>query len=675
MRDARIHPDWVYDPPDDLETIAILLEQNEHRITEESLLGDTLRRLLSRAKELYQSAVNVIKDQNPLAYWQPSYEQAILLNAWIWGVNFPLCFAANRIGKTTAFIVNALLWMFPNNPQWRMFKSYTDEWGRTFQVYPRPDLAKILDIQYFLRNVTLPQEIDYYKQVDEDCNVAIFNLLQKELPESYAPVWPAPPMRKSGQIWVGAPDAPFHKQNLMPKWRKLLPHDAVIQDNQTELFMVISTESTTNPHGTTHSVFFKSYEAEDTKWSGDAVQGIILTEGFTQIILNEIKNRLTNESFASWDYTPAEARNTGRRAALAYDIYRKKEQLPLVQFSFIKFSLENSPDRIIGKEKKADMIRIWKGTQEGIARIEGGFFSSSGLVLEHLDKDFHYLDWTLEEVMERYPNGRFYRGIDPGRDHPAACVWGYLTQNNIWFIFRCYSKRGTTISERCQDIIRLSNNAREQIVIGNQIFYREIHPFPNSEPYVLSAIDYHTFKADEVTGQSYATNYTNEGIIVTESTHMKPEDRAVKANSLLGKNGYPYLPHPKTGKAPGAKVFFLTSGEGVLQMLDKFDNLFWDRLKSGENVGQPKDKVPIHGDDELDAFCYLVCGPYVWTPYEPKRIQPRESEPEFGVGRGRSSINQEQLIATLQYQKQLEETTKRQRELAWKLGQPSTAHF
>lgn len=669
-------PDWVYDPPDDLESIAIILDQHEDKIDEESGLGDALRQLFRRAKELYSGVYEHIKEANPLAFWQPSYEQCLLLNAWVWGINFPLCFASNRIGKTTAFIVNALLWIFPNNPQWAMFKPYQDEFGHEpFYVLPRPRLERILDIQYTFRNLDLPQ-FDPYFQPYEVCNVAIFNSIQAATPDSFIPAWPEPPITKSGQIWLGAPDAAFHKQNIMPKWRALLPADAIKTDNSTDMFFAISTASTTNPRTTTQHIYCKSYESEDTKWSGDAVVGIILTEGFSEAVLKEIKNRLTNESFASWDYTPAEARNTGKKAALAYKVYQKKEQLPLSSFSFVKFSLRNSPDRIIGKEKKADMIRMWAGTKEGIARIEGGFFSSSGLVLEHLDQKFHILPWTLEELMDRYPNGRFYRGLDPGRDHPAACTWGYLTQQNTWFIYRAYSKRGTTIAERCQDIIQLSNNDREQVVRGNNIFWREVHPYAHSEQFVLTATDYHTFKTDETTGTSYSLNYINEGLIISESTHMKPEDRAVKANSLLGPNGYPYLPHPLTGKPPGCKMYFLIQGEGVPQMIEKFDNLFWDRLKSGENIGEPKDKVPIHGDDELDALCYLVCGPYVWTTYQPRRVEPTIISPLTQTYEQLQKRTIIPVIATLQRQDQIADTARKQREQLIRLGQqPCTGNF
>lgn len=632
-------PDWVENPPQDLEGAVLLLEHFETRITEKSKAGDTLRELLKLAKSSYNRATEELKEQHPLAYFKPSYEQALMLNAWVWGINFPCCFAANRIGKTTVFAINAMLWIFPNNPQWLMFKGFTDpDTGRWIQVFQRPDIGSLLELQGFLDEH--PEfSGDPYQQPYEQANQNKIATLQFHFPKAFQVAWPYPPIKKGGQIWLGAPDSDFHKHIIMPRWKQYLPKESILSENLTDKYFIISTASETNPKTTVHQVLCKSYESEDTKWSGDAVQGIILTEGFTQEILDEVKNRLTNESFASWDYTPAEARNSGKRTALAYKVYKKQEELPLRTFSFINFSVAKAPERIIPKQKREDMLRMWTGRKEAKARIDGNFFSSSGLLLEHLDKEKHTLPWSLEELLEKVPNGRFYRGFDPGLDHPAACVWSYLAPNNVHYIYRSWSKQGTTISERCKTIIELSNNERESFTLNGIQFFREVHPYPNSEPIVLTAADFHIFKEDETTGLNYAVNYTNDGLILTESTHMRPEDRAVKANNLFDPNSNLYRPHPITKKPPGSKVFFLVNETGVSELLEKFDNLFWDRYRVGEHKGEPKDKVPIHGDDEFDAFCYIVCGPYVWTTYQPPRRQPRDAEPDLIMQQNRLSDN------------------------------------
>lgn len=618
--------DWVENPPPDIETQVLILHHHADQIRDRSPLGDTLRFILNEVRRYHARALEIVQENEPLAFWKPSYEQALLLNAWIYGINFPICFSANRIGKTAGLAVNGMLWIFPNNPQWTLFQPYIDFKGRKVRVLPRPPLQNILKIQDFYANNPHFQPDPLIQPYDsrEIATLQLrddFNLLT-------SPAWPRPPIQQGGQIWLGAPDNDFHKRIIMRRWRELLPKNSILKDSEADRMFVVSTASSTNPRTTAHEIVCKSYESQETKWSGDAVQGIILTEGFTQDILDEVKNRVTNEAFMSWDYTPADPRNTGRKVALAYRVYKKEEELPLRSFVYLRFSVRDAPPHIIPQEKKLDLIRMWEKREAGKARLEGDFFSSSGLVLDALNRDFHCLDWTLDELITRYPNGRFYRGLDPGFDHPTACAWGYLSTNNIWFIYRFYSRRGTTISQRCQDIITASHNRREKVVTrGGQVIWREVHPNPNSEVFVATPADYHTFKTDETTGLNYAEQYFREGLLITESTHMGPEERAIKANNLLDPNGNPHIAHPRTNRAPGARIFFLTREPGVAAALDQFDQLFWDRYRGGELRGEPKDKVPIHGDDELDALCNLVCGPYVWTRHEPRRKEPSEPTP------------------------------------------------
>lgn len=621
----NIPENWVENPPEDIESQVFILDKFADHINEKSPMGEALRYLFSETKKTYNEALEATRRNEPQAFFKPSYEQALLLNAWVWGFNFPICFCANRIGKTTGFVFNGILYIFPNNPQWQCFAPYQDHLNRTVEVLPRPPLPNLLQLQRFYEEYPELQG-DPYKQPTDPKNIEKFQKVMQLVPSLLEPAWPRPPIQRGGQIWLGAPDNEFHKRIIMREWRKLLPKSSILKDSETDRMFIVTTASTANPKTTAHEIVCKSYESEETKWSGDAVTGIILTEGFTQNILNEIKNRLINEGFASWDYTPAEPRNTGQKVALAYKVFKHEEELPLRSFVFTKFSVRDAPEHIIPKEKKADLIRMWANTTEGKARLDGDFYSSSGLVLDKLNREFHTLPWTLNELIQQFPNGRFYRSIDPGRDHPTACAWGYLTTSNQWFIYRFYSKKGTTISGRCQDIIRLSNNKREQYKTpAGQVLWREVHHRADSEVFTLTTADYHVFKDDETTGQNYALNYTKEGLILTESIHMGPEERGQVANSALDPNANKFRAHPLTNKPPGSKVYFLINGYGVAAALDKFDQIFWDRYKAGDLRGEPKDKIQLHGDDELDALCYLVCAPYVWTRYEPRRREPIEN--------------------------------------------------
>lgn len=640
------HPEekgWWLNPPQDLEGAMFMLESRAPFLQNDSPEGSALRALLRYVENAFNETHKEIEREHPLAFYKPSFEQSLLLNAWIWGFDSVVCFSANRIGKTCAFVVNGCLWIFPNNPAWECFAAnltptgdeenpftenplaseryYLDHQQRKVQLILRPNIQILKKIKQHYKDYPSLQGNPYLSHLDP-ANAKAFAMLQIAVPEVSIGSWPNPPISDNLQpntIWLGAPDNAFHQEIVLKEWKRWLPRQSIKKWSDTELYFTLTTKDSTNPTTTDWEIYCKSYESEDTKWSGSAVYGIILTEGPNLTIFNEVRQRLKTNAFFSWDYTPYEARNAGAKTKLAYDVFKGKEQLPLNAHIFTKFSARLAPSYILSDSKRADLIRMWEGKPEGDARLEGTFYSSSPLVLSRLDREFHILDWSFATLQEIYPTGQLYRGFDPGYDHPSCCCWALLAPGDIWFIYRYYSMRGRTIAERTDDIITMSNNVRQEFRYPGDPnpHYREMHIRHNSEAYVLTAADFHLFKADEVSGVPYVNNYIREGLTLTESTHMRPKDRANEFDRKLTPNKL--ITHPLTKKTPGAKVFFLINEPGVSDALTKMEALFWERLASGPNKGEAKDEVPSHGDDELDATCYLVCGQYSHTNYSPPR--------------------------------------------------------
>lgn len=633
---------WWDDPPKTLEEMLHLLELRCHKLQDFDAEGIALRQILEQVTLQYEETQAEIEIQYPLAFFKPSFEQSLLLNAWIWGIDNVVCFAANRIGKTAAFVINALLYLFGCNPEWEMFacafsaenydkprlrvanpfseqRYYVDAHGRSVQVLQRPDIRCLDQIKQTLKEH--PELLgDPSKSHLDPANVEKFATLQNLVPEAYLSAWPRPAIQEGGTIWLGAPDIPFHRDIILKEWKRWLPVRSIVRWSDSEQNFTLTSAEETNPSPTVFNVICKSYESEDTKWAGSAVSGIVLTEGLTQDILNEVKQRIKVNGFASWDYTPYEARNVGAKTALAHRVFKGQEQLPLRAHIFTRFSARLAPNYILPESKRDDLIRMWDGKKEGEARLDGLFYSSSPLVLSRLDRSFHIVPWSKKELFGKYPTGQIYRSIDPGYDHPTVCTWALLVPGDIWFFYRYYAKRQTTISERCADIIKLSCNVakKQPYDKGPTDYYLlETHPNVDSEVVIATVGDYHLFKADENTGLCVSTNYNKEGLVLVESTRMGPEDRAMELDKQLDKSDY--HTHPITRRTPGAKVFFLINEMGVDDALSKMEGLFWERLASGPNKGAEKDKVPIHGDDELDATCQLVAGPYRWTSYQPAR--------------------------------------------------------
>jgi hypothetical protein len=622
---------WWLDPPQTLEEQIELFNRRKHCLDDDDEEGSALRELF---KSLEQHAHDInadAKEANPLAFATLYWEQVLKCNCWVWGISFLCDFDANRKGKTAGAIINALLWMFPNDPAWHMFIPYTDEWGRHVELFRRPNLRSIKLIQQYLRSH--PEDLgDPKKQPYDPENIDKFNRIKNALPNCFLPCYPEPSATESKlTAWQGAPDADYHKNIIMPEWRKWIPKYAISSDSEYEKRFILDVpyESRTikgSQRQVEWTILFKSYESKDEKFSGAAVRAIILTEGIKQTHLNEIKQRFQTDAFASWDYTPYESRNTGVKSNLAHKVFTGKEVLPLHPFVFSGFGIGKVPTYVLSEEKKMDLERMWRGRPEGKARLEGEFFSSSPVVLSNLDLHFHGLPWTKQELFDRYPGGQIYRSLDPGYDHPTVGAWGYLTRLNTWFIYRVFAETGLSIGQRCEKMIKLSGNERHIYKYGqgqDDYYYEEVHPNEDSEVSVTTVCDFHMFATDQRTLRPYSTNYIKEGLICTPSVTTKPRDRVQEFNNKLQPSTI--VPHPERKVPPGAKVFFLLNEPGVAEACEKLENIFWQRYTTGDRKGDPKDEIQEHDDDELDAISYLVCSPYVWTAQRPPRKSPKEN--------------------------------------------------
>jgi hypothetical protein len=625
-----VSEDWWRNPPKNLEDCLVIFNERIGFLQGNDPEGRALRKLYKRIKQEGENLSTHARKKNPLAFVKLGWEQALKLNAWVWGITWPIDFDANRKGKTATSIFNALLWMFPNDPTWRMFsEEYQDDWGRRVFLIQRPSMEKVLKVAAYLKLHPELMGNPNFQPYDSQ-NLDKVAMLQQKLPDCFVPCFPEPPITDpQNDLWHGAPDSGYHTEIVLKEWKKWIPMSAIKRwsdyDQIVDLEITYHIEDEEKPRSVFWKIICKSYESDDTKWSGAAVSGILMTEGLTLGILNEIRQRFKNEGFGHWDYTPYEPRNTGKKSALAHKVFKGKYPLPLKPFVFTGFGIEKTPDFIIPDEKKADLKRMWEGTTEGQARLYGKFFESSGVVLTNLDTTFHTVPWTKEQLFSKFPTGNKYRGLDPGLDHPTVCCWALLTPQNNWYVYRFYVKERTSIPQRCKEIVELSGNKLRKKAYGrgeDDFYLEEYHPDHKSEVIVATICDYHSFKTDETSGRSYSLNYIKAGLVITPSVTLGPESRAQMLDQLLA----PDLtkPHPITNRPPGAKIYYLINETGVAAALEKLENVFWDRYKSGERAGDPKDQIQDHGDDELDANCYLACAPNRWMPNAGFRKETQE---------------------------------------------------
>lgn len=644
-------------PPESFPEKIALLKIKSHRLQEDNEEGRFLRALLKECKSIQQEAEEEAKKQDPFGFCKPSYEQALVLNCWLYGIAFVAIYTCNRMGKTAVCWWNFLLWILPNNPKWALFRPYIvggpgDEQnannpntGKKVQVLQRPSIQilSLITAAVARRPIHLPAPdplLPHYHPT----NRPFLQWLQKEVPAAFRSPYPNPPWNKDGTVWYGGPDHDHFKQIIFPLCKEWLPAPYLIQESETDRSMTFEIPVLSRDGSLSHSNIWrfvgKSFEAKGEKWASGAVDAILVTEGMPPDKWKEIKARFKDPGIGSHDFTPFEATNSGSSSALASKILRGQGGVPLPYFVFTGWTVHSAPRHIISEAKYRGLLEAYKNDPEGEARLLGKFYSSSGLVLSNFNRAIHLLDWSTPQLFRKFPTAQLYRGIDPGLDHPTACAWGALLPTNQWVIYRIMCQPGLSIAQRADTIVRLSNNTLSKHKWGprdEDYYLVETHPSPKSEIFVASPIDYHVFKEDETTGIAFSLNYITAGLNICESTHIGPEERAQMLDNLLHPNTF--TPDLKTNRPPGSRVYFLKNEPGIMAAALKWEEFYWDRQKGGDNKGMPKDKVPIHGDDELDAICYLTSSHYRWTSYRPPARLPLDSEPERHLIEASQNIN------------------------------------
>lgn len=566
--------------------------------------------LLNHINKAIKELRSRAEDQNRLAFVQPSYEQTLKLNAWVYGIDYLVDFDANRIGKTAAAVLNTLLWILPDDPQWVMFRPYTDHLNRKFKTLRRPPISAVSQIKKLIQKHNFsPDPTKQYNDISSG-NLECYNFVANWLNKNFPLLQPNPTKRT---IWAGGPDKDWiTKEVLMPEFIKWTPKQYIEQISQYDCRMFIRFIDKKAKKSEV-TILFKSYDSEDTKWSGGAVDGILLSEGVPKDIFNEVRQRFKYPAFGSWDYTPYEPRNTAGKSALAHSVFKDPTKLPLNPYVFSAFGIKDAPQYILSDDKRKDLIKNWEGDPQGDARIRGIFYSSSPVVLKHYTPEIHALSLTFKQLQEKWAPKKLilFRGIDPGWSHVTACAWMALCPDNSKVIYKFYSRSQRSIEERCEDIILLSGNTRIPHPKSKGLYTE--HTTSQDTRIQQTFIDYHTFKTDEVTKRPFAYNYINNGLLVRPSITHGPKERATLFNGMLMPQAH--LPHPETLKPPGSKVYFLINEPGVADALNRMTNLFWLTFEKGEKRGLTKDTVQDYDDDELDAACYVLCPQMLYSSY------------------------------------------------------------
>ncbi len=167
-------------------------------------------------------------------------------------------------------------------------------------------------------------------------------------------------------------------------------------------------------------------------------------------------------------------------------------------------------------------------------------------------------------------------------------------------MYREYYRPGTTIQQRCEEVIALSGNNRHRD--GN--LYREIQ---QREKFQVTLLDHHEFKQDSTTGSGLEQHYILAGLDVQPSTTLQQESRREIVRRWLTPDARQR--HFIKKHLPAPKIYIFNT----------CTNLIWEagkkvvRRENNERQGTSEKKIENRDDHACDCLEYLCAEMDLWT--------------------------------------------------------------
>jgi hypothetical protein len=187
------------------------------------------------------------------------------------------------------------------------------------------------------------------------------------------------------------------------------------------------------------------------------------------------------------------------------------------------------------------------------------------------------------------------RGLDWGLDDPCVAVWGALSPEGDWYIYRTHRDRQKPASWHARRILDLEGEENIQWTPADPEIFRSIHP-----------------KGDEMGFFSTADEFYEQRCDVTRANN----DRDFGFNIVLDLLTVdPEKTHPITLKQGSPRLFVLNneSNQSLINCLETLETV--PEPKTGSR-GKP-DEVAKRRDHEYDALRYLVAEKPEVAPREP----------------------------------------------------------
>jgi hypothetical protein len=602
-----------------------LIVAHPHKLAEDAKI---LQELVDRVDEMERKLIESSKGDCPIAFITPTFEQAQAMNAWSPqfepdiapnGYQSVANFGGKRSNKSFGTIMNNILWIIPNVPDWPIFGEHEDWLGRgKYRIFRRP----IWDIWHKQGRMVYSDD--------------------------------EPPM-VGKNLWHGCPDDDHWKNKLDRAYRKTMPLKYIKRVGKEYKWNIseryFETIWDTRLSG-------KLYGSDLQSWSGEEVEILTLDEGVPEDKMSEAVMRARQ---IQWAYTPQEAANIAERAAIAREVYYGERNL-VGQIKILKSKTLDTPDSIMHPSmKKIRADNAAKMGELGRISLEGGFFDSSPTVFSAFNRDRHVLGVTGADVldaisgkpvlgkpwMEAFKDANIVRGFDEGLAHPTGNLWGAILRGGEYVIFKEYLESDTSIPERCEKIIALSGNEREPIHFDGPVTSREVALAAQFAPEILK-----DRKREEATGKqvrrwrektkdeggmlirktfadskifrrdpqhpldSWVENYSREGLRMERASNAFPEARCDYVNGMFRTDmtRQHLCPDMRTPENPyGYKLYVTMDCPQTIRVLERY---LWEQFTGGPRKGDPTGKPDKRNDEIPDCLGYICNSRLRWVPNE-----------------------------------------------------------
>lgn len=577
---------------------------------------------------LLQRVLKASQAKNPIAYFKPSWTQAQILNTWspqyepeLAPQGYRTCFdvSAIRAGKTCATVINQIMWLIPNDPDWLMFQPYVDFKGRTVQVFRRPVW-------------------DYWDRTGK----MVYD--------------PTEPPKSTCENWHGCPDEMHWKEKTNREYLKWMPMEHIARRGNENQWNVSERWFETKWGSRVNG---KLYMSDMQAWSGKELFLITFDEGPPKDKLEEARLRTT---YLNWAYTPREAANTGDRTKVAYEAWKGDYELPGPVRRF-QFTWDDVPDHVMKTKSKEMREKILsaegKNDANRVAR-EGGFFFSSPVVFDAFKREKHVLPVDGEKIRraiknELHPNeltqwpwlkrlggANIVRGFDEGTAHPSACIWRAILRTGESVYFKEWCEPAHSITERAKAIIEASGNERllvtpegprrtnEQLEIqrmyANELLvdrhrevatgqklprYREKFKGMRIRKTVADSKIFRRDPNDPLT--DWTQNYSRAGLKMDKATSQGPAARCDYCNGLFLPDYTREHLNPAQDDPDKPHGFQAYVTKDCETLIERLENYLHGQIVSGPRAGDFTGKPEVRNDDLIDAFAYVACLQMRWV--------------------------------------------------------------